>query len=570
MSYTFFNRFIEYVGGRQMDISQLKSRIEEIAVDLTRQRSVTETKEEQLITEKVHHFFSKMNYYKKHPEDLMIVPAAKDPWDRKSMIAILRGEKKPANNKTVILIGHTDTVGISDYGDLKEFAHLPYELTEKLRERKDQLPKEAREDLESGNYLFGRGLFDMKTGDAIIMALMEEIEKNLDHFSGNIIFCAVCDEEANSAGMRSCVPKLVEIRDKNHFDYAALINTDYMTEEYSGDENKYVYVGTVGKLMPSFFVVGKETHVGEAFKGLDPNQLVAELTRRINLNTDLCDSVEGEMTLPPITLKQRDLKAEYSVQTAKTATVFYNFATHHSTPDQVMEKMVNIANEAFQSVLEDLNKQFTRYTSQTNQTYKPLPFESKIMTYGELYEAVYEEKGEKLEEILKIMRPKWLMDESIDERDYALKEVEFLQTLWSNQDPVIVVYYTPPYYPHIYVEGKTKKEKHLLDAVEKAVNNTKTDYPLVYKKFFPYISDLSYAAAPKEDGAIDALKKNMPGFGTKYTLPLVEMQDLQLPVVDIGPFGKDSHKFTERLETAYSFEVTPQLVYKTIVNLLEH
>ncbi len=44
----------------------------------------------------------------------------------------------------------------------------------------------------------------------------------------------------------------------------------------------------------------------------------------------------------------------------------------------------------------------------------------------------------------------------------------------------------------------------------------------------------------------------MPGFGTKYSLPLEEMQKLNLPVVNIGPFGKDAHKFTERLEKDYS------------------
>lgn len=46
-------------------------------------------------------------------------------------MAIMRG-KKSTNKKTVLMIGHTDTVGISDYGNLKEFAHMPYELTEKI------------------------------------------------------------------------------------------------------------------------------------------------------------------------------------------------------------------------------------------------------------------------------------------------------------------------------------------------------------------------------------------------------------------------------------------------------
>lgn len=546
----------------------LRDRIEEIAVSLTRQRSVTETREEQLITEKVYHFFSDMPYYQERPEDLMYVPVEDDPWERKSVIAVLRGQKHPSD-ETVVLIGHTDTVGISDYGSLENIAHLPYQLTEKLKEIKHTLPFAVQEDLESGDYLFGRGIFDMKTGDAIIMAIMEHLEQHLEEWSGNIVFAAVCDEEANSKGMKSCVPKLVELREKNQFDYQALINTDYMTEEFPGDDQKYVYVGTVGKLMPSFFVVGKETHVGEAFEGLDPNQLVAELTNRINMNVDYCDEVEGEVTLPPMSLKLRDLKPEYSVQTAKTAHAFFNYATHHSTPDEVLEKMTAAAYDAFDSVIHKLNEQYTRHNKMTKRPNHPLPWKTRVLTFEELYKEVKAEMGEEIDLKLNEFSQALLHDEEVDEREFSLKMVEKLHECWSNRDPVIVVYFTPPYYPHIHVEGTKEKDKKLLDAVAQAVDSTDTSYNVVYKKFFPYISDLSYAAAPKNETAIAALSENMPGFGVKYHVPMKEMQELQLPVVDIGPFGKDSHQFTERVEKNYSFEVVPQLVYRTIMNLLD-
>jgi arginine utilization protein RocB len=60
----------------------------------------------------------------------------------------------------------------------------------------------------------------------------------------------------------------------------------------------------------------------------------------------------------------------------------------------------------------------------------------------------------------------------------------------------------------------------------------------------------------------------MPALDSKYKLPLDAMQKLGLPVVNIGPFGKDAHKFTERLEKKYSFEVAPKLVKHTIESLL--
>ena len=162
-----------------------------------------------------------------------------------------------------------------------------------------------------------------------------------------------------------------------------------------------------------------------------------------------------------------------------------------------------------------------------------------------------------------------LNDPYVDERIFALKMVEEIHNMWSDKNPIVIVYFSPPYYPHIYVQGKTSLEDKLLNTVSKVIHSIDSSYNIQMKKFYPYISDLSYAAAPREKSAINSLKNNMPGFGVKYNLPIEEMQELNLPVVNIGPFGKDAHKFTERLEKNYSFNIAPKLVYETIINLLK-
>ncbi|MDO5096109.1 MAG: M20/M25/M40 family metallo-hydrolase [Peptostreptococcaceae bacterium] len=543
---------------------KISKRIEEITLELTGELSVVDTPGELDSVRKVHEIFSAMPYYQKNPKDLFYVDL-NDELGRKSVIAILRGQKAKSN-KTVVMIGHTDTVGISDYGSLAPYAHKPYELMEKLKDI--QLTPAAKRDLESGEYLFGRGIFDMKAGDAVIMAIMEEIASDIENFEGNLIFAAVCDEESNSGGMFAVVPKLAELMDSEGFDYLALLDTDYMTAEFEGDENKYVYIGTVGKLMPSFFVVGKETHVGESFNGIDPNEISSAIMSRINMNTEFCDVVDGEVSLPPISLYQRDQKPEYSVQVGKTAVLYFNYATHSSTPDMVLEKMKNAAQEAFESVVKKLNEQYKKFCGMTtNRTYKELPWKARVITYTELLEKVRAHNSD-TDKILEAYSKEMLQDKSIDTRVFAQRMVEKLHSLWKDQDPVVVVYFSPPYYPHIYIDGSNPKDKALIDAVDDAVKTTETDYKLVYKKFFPYISDLSYGAAPKDPAIIAALKNNMPGFGTRYSMPLEEMQKLSLPVLDIGCFGHDAHKFTERLEKNYSFKIAPELVYKTIMNLL--
>ena len=173
-----------------------------------------------------------------------------------------------------------------------------------------------------------------------------------------------------------------------------------------------------------------------------------------------------------------------------------------------------------------------------------------------------------LDELLKNKTAELMQDSTMDARIFALKMVEYLHDLWSDQNPVVVVYYSPPYYPHIYVKNESDLEQKLMSTLEKVLKNNDSKYDVAIKKFYPYISDLSYAAAPREANAIESLKNNMPGWGLKYELPIAAMQKLNLPVVNIGPFGKDAHKYTERLEKDYSFNVAPKLVYDTIIGLL--
>ena len=544
----------------------LSKKIRDLTIELAQIKSVVGTKEENNVVERIYEKFTKMEYFKNNPELLRYVPVKDDPLERKSVMAIVKGEKGNSK-KTVVLIGHTDTVGISDYGIIQDYATKPLELADKLKEV--SLPKEALEDLESGEYLFGRGVFDMKCGVATLMTLIEFISNDIEEFEGNIVFAAVCDEEGNSGGMLSVVPELVELKEKEGFKYLAVIDTDYSAPRYEGDNTRYVYVGTVGKLMPSFYIVGSEAHGGDPFKGLDPNHISSAIVEEIDFNTKYCDEAEGEVTVPPISLRQQDLKVEYSVQTAKTSYLYFNFGTHRSTPDQILDKVIAGAELAFQKVIDSLNIEYKKYCEANGFPYEKLPWEARVMSYEELYNKVREEKGREVDKVMEELAKKLLDDQNIDERLFALKMVENLHNMWSDKNPVVIVYYSPPYYPHIYVKGESPLEKRVLDAVNEAIEKMDSDYDIEMKKFYPYISDLSYAAAPREKNAVDSLKNNMPGFGIKYSLPIDEMQKLNLPVVNIGPFGKDAHKFTERLEKDYSFNIAPKLVYETIMNLLK-
>ena len=89
--------------------------------------------------------------------------------------------------------------------------------------------------------------------------------------------------------------------------------------------------------------------------------------------------------------------------------------------------------------------------------------------------------------------------------------------------------------------GRTAKEKALLDAVESAIEVVRPEAQRQIKTrmFYPYISDSSFMAVCDDTLAIQALETNMPQYGVKYTHPVDKIRQIDVPVVNIGTFGRD-------------------------------
>ena len=178
-----------------------------------------------------------------------------------------------------MVAGHIDTVGVDDFGTIREYAFKTDELPQKLKETFSLAP-EVLADIESGDYMFGRGALDMKSGVAGHMYLVKYFSEHPEELDGNLVQIAECDEEDNSHGIITAIDYLLDLKKKEHFEYVACINADYSTNYMPGDENRYIYYGSIGKLLPCFVALGKESHVGSAFNAFDPNLLIAEVTGR--------------------------------------------------------------------------------------------------------------------------------------------------------------------------------------------------------------------------------------------------------------------------------------------------
>ncbi|MDG5790041.1 M20/M25/M40 family metallo-hydrolase [Evansella sp. AB-P1] len=530
--------------------------------------SVVNTEGEKEMSSVIHMLLSSFPYFKENSLHLIKQQTINDDQERYNIIAFVKGTKNESN-KTVVLMGHMDTVGIDDYNQLKKYACDPDSLMECLKN--EEIPPLVHDHLLSGEYLFGRGVLDMKSGVASHLYLLKYYSEHPEELEGNLVVVVECDEEDGSHGILSALKELKSLRKEHGFDYVGAINADFVSPRFEGDDNRYIYKGTVGKLLPSFFITGAETHVGAAFEGLDPNFIAAELTRQINYNPELCNEAFGEITVPPVSLKQMDLKPTYTVQTALSAYVYFNFFIHSWSPKDVLEKLKIQGEMAFNNAINSFKKRYEAFSKLSNQSTFEIPWKSRVLTYEEMDRLLIEEHGEKYKKHMAEFKDQLLLDTELDTRMFAARVVEEGWKWMTDRSPAIILFYSSLYSPRIDVTGKNSREEHLIYSLEKAVEEIQPTYkhPIVTRNFFPYISDMSFVALSDDDEGIKAVANNNPGWGTKHYVNYDDIRDINIPVINIGPYGFDAHKQFERMELDYSLEIVPNLTNNVIQNLLK-
>ncbi|MFJ8235637.1 M20/M25/M40 family metallo-hydrolase [Ureibacillus sp. NPDC094379] len=547
----------------------LKTRDEVLNItnNLVNVESIVNTEGEIAVAKTLVESISNLPYFQQNPDYVFTSQTVDDEIERYNVFAFVRGTKGNSN-KTVVLMGHMDTVGIDDYNTLKDKACFPNELQEALQHEK--LPPLVKEHLESNEWLFGRGTLDMKSGVASHFYLLKYYSEHPEELNGNIVFFSECDEEDSSHGVLSGLNDLKKLKKEYGFEYEALINSDFVAPRYEGDENRYIYKGTVGKLLPSFYITGAESHVGSSFEGLDPNYLAAELTRQIAYNPELCDKSLCETPMPPVTLKQTDLKETYTVQTALASYVYYNFFVHSWSPKYVLEKLKEQAEIAFNSVVSTLNNHYKRYCEISEQEFTKLPWKSRVLLFEEFEQSIIEQHGESYKAHMKTFKEKLLENKELDVRMFSARVVEEAWKWTKDQSPAIILFYSSLYSPSVEVTGKNDKETNLLAALDYAVDKVQPHYnkPIVQRNYFPYICDMSCVSINVDEDSIESVINNNPSWGTKHYVDYDAIRELNIPAINIGPYGYDAHNRYERTEIKYTMEIMPNLTKIVIDRLL--
>ncbi|KAA6451551.1 M20/M25/M40 family metallo-hydrolase [Bacillus swezeyi] len=532
---------------------QTEEELKQLLISLIQYESISGTVGEVALAEYMYYLLKDCAYFQKHPEHLKLHPMK----DGRSFLTAL--VKKEAKQNTVLLLSHFDVVDTADYGEFKHMACKPVELMDSLAEKKELLPERAKKDLESGDWLFGRGSMDMKAGLTVQFSMLERAMNG--EFDGNLLLISVPDEEVNSQGILEAVPVLKAWEKEFELHYTSCLNCEPMFEKYPGDQKQYVYSGSIGKVLAGFFCKGIETHVGEPFSGLNANLMVSEINRLLELNAGYCEEADGEVTPPPVNLMQKDLKDSYSVQTPHTAVSLFNVLTMKRSPGELHKMLLDTAKKAAINIKTNIEHKTLDY--QRFDPFTPIERRVTVLTFEELWNRAEQKAGKA--ETERILNFTFANRGELGDRDFSTKIVSELASLCKEDAPLIVLFYSPPFYPAVSSKDDPLIRAVIGDVAEYAAQR----YGLEFKEvqYFPGLSDLSYLQLQKQ--SVDAFTANMPLFNQGYSLPSGQENALFVPVINIGPAGKDPHKWTERLHVSFSFGQLPELLQLAIRKLLQ-
>jgi arginine utilization protein RocB len=291
------------------------------------------------------------------------------------------------------------------------------------------------------------------------------------------------------------------------------------------------------------------------------------------LNTDYIDLVRGEVSPPPSWSYMRDRKEVYDASIPPSAGGYLSLIHLKSTPNELIQQLKTSCETAFGNVIEKIQQSHAIYSRKRD---KPEPNPSwavNVMTFSELYQQALNDSGRFFQEAYAKCLESIVGDitnQRLNMPEATFQIIEMTLSCLSDLSPVVIIALCPPYYPPIHNDDFTDLPASVRNLTEHLIRFAQSRWQEVYKinNYMTGITDLSYAGLQNGKNIEPYIGPNMPLWQKTYDVPFAEMEALSIPVINIGPWGKDHHKFTERVYKIDLCERTPALLECAIDYLL--
>jgi arginine utilization protein RocB len=538
----------------------ISRRIEKLLLDFVGKYTASGTENERLADEFYSAWFASVDYLRKHPGLSGFFPIPGDHLGRSVPWCLISGK----GNRTAVLLHHYDVVDTDDYAALAGIATSPDELAGYFKEGRMKLDSDAERDLASGEWIFGRGTADMKGGACVQMALCERYARAADAggLDGNVLLLGLPDEENLSAGGRAAPLVLKKLKDEWGLEYLMAINSE-PTDRTLGLDKPKLYVSSIGKILPLIYAKGALSHAGSVYDGLNPIKIMASVVRKLDLNEYFIDSAEGVASAPATFLYLKDVKEIYDVSLPAGAAGCLNVMYVGKSVVHLMDKIKDICGAAFAEAIEDAQRSFDAFTDACGGKRALLPWKPLVKTYSEVYREAVRDGGEafasEMANLAADLKER-LASGGINQVEASRAVVETTLKHSADRAPVIVTALAPPYYP-VASNSALPDTAFADDVADALIGESRArfgDTPV--RHCLVGMSDFSYFMRNPNRRDADYVRDNMLLWDDFYSIPFDEINEISMPIMNVGPWGKGIHTYLERAWKKDLLERTPHLL----------
>jgi arginine utilization protein RocB len=239
---------------------------------------------------------------------------------------------------------------------------------------------------------------------------------------------------------------------------------------------------------------------------------------------------------------------------------------------EIMEVVREKCVEAFEEAIADIKRSFGAYAEAGGGKPGELPWRASVKLYSELHGEAVRDSGAEFERAFSELIASVGKRVAAGEINLVAASHEVIELTFRyvrDTSPTVVIALTPPYYPVVGNSMLGDAAERANRLAERIIERARDRWGCEYIKYYIVgMSDLSYFMQNPSPGDNAYVRDNMLLWGDVYSIPFDELNEISMPVMNVGPWGRDIHKYTERVFREDLVDRAPDLMAFAIEEIL--
>ena len=367
---------------------------------------------------------------------------------------------------------------------------------------------------------------------------------------------------------------MAELQQRYGLEYVLMIDSEPHLRA-NPDEGVYT-AGSIGKMMPFVYARGMLSHAGISHEGFNPLVILGDVMRRTEMNPDLAEvhPITGQISPMPTWLMARDSKTIYDVSMPLSAFGFLNILAFTNRAAAVMSALEAICRTSAAEMTAQVNRGIETFYHYNGPAPCPARWQTRVMTYEAYLAQQKEARGEAFEAWYQQMTGDVVASVYRGEQTSASATWAILDRLTDMDgahQPLVILGWVPPFYPSVCYLDRPDYSAAIQQLWGHLNRISEEEWGQKYDlaAYIMGVSDLSFSSLPQGEETGQVVAANMPLFDRTFTIPFRQIGQISMPCINIGPWGKDVHRLTERVFRTDLFERTPRLLRAAIQTALQ-